>query len=110
MAAYGGDPFIQAQNNILPHSGNSFPGNVIDKPAAARRNRGNTFLWSRGGNEPNAAQARLFHQLLVFIRLLRRQIEREQAIHAGGGGGINELFQASAMHDIKVNVQNNRYI
>ena len=64
------------------------------KPRAALDDQLDAVLRRGRRDQINDAQAGVAHYCLVVFRFLRRQIEHEQAVHAGARGLIDEFFNA----------------
>ena len=54
------------------------------------------------------AEAGFFHQRLVVVRFFRRQIQNQQAVHAGLRGVGDEFFQPDLVNQIEINVEDDR--
>ena len=105
VRANPGRHVANAFGNFLLHPGDAFPRHVINKTRAAFDDQLDAIV--RGGwrDEVNHAKSGFGHERLVIFRFFRRQVERQEAVHAGAGGIVDELFQAVPVHQVEINVE-----
>ncbi len=91
MRADFGDLRGKVRGDLGLHARDAFARNVVNESAAALDDQFHAVFRRRRRNQINVAKPRLFHQCLVVFRFFRRQIQGEQAIHAGRGGGATNF-------------------
>ena len=78
-----GDLRGKIRRDVRLHSRHAFARNVINESAAALDDEFHAVFRRRRRDEINMAETGFFHQRLVIVRFFRRQIQNQQAVHAG---------------------------